>query len=493
MMTDRNKKILIIVSLILFALSIRLFPPLDRHGLNMMEIDYINWGKNLKGYEFISNSIVNHHGLISPYIIKFWLNLPVIKNYDFHTRLLSIIFFFILIGLVLLLTYRDLTFKERVISGFFLSINCMLVAFSRNGRLLPLFALLVFIIAIYLYRNLIEPDKKNAVLLFVFSTLSLFNHPLSTIFITSIVISAVLVFGINKSFIKGILPLIISGLFYLPIFIWYIQYGRTENELLPIDKKIILSWIVFLFDDIDTLLIIAFLLPISKAMRDIKSNIVEIGQNRFVRFMVLNVFTGLLLIITISIFLPLTRQYYIIPLVVFSSIVMGALSSRMNNRVLIALILILSIKAVISFCIADKNIFRFESSFGPEKEVLNRFRNSDAYKNIQRDKAVFINLPLYHTRAFDYYKETGERHLPEMNKFADYEEVLNPTQIASLKDENSIYLIQWRECNKLMDLYQQKLCNINFNILKTQFNRWEMIWEYKHKLGFTTKMYHLKN
>lgn len=464
---DRRRDFLIlIVALILFAVFIRIAPPLDKHGLNGMEIDYITWARNLSGYDLYINCLANHHGLLSPLLIKLWLMLPVVKNIDFHTRLLSLIVFIILLFVMATVRIEGVDSRSRLLSIFFVSINMMMVAFSRNARLLPLFVLLIFLSAVFLYRNIIRMNPINASLLFISSLLSLVNHPLSLIFLTSMMLSTFILYGLKKRTLLSVLPLLLAFVIYSFIFVDYLEFGKVEEELPPLGINVIVSWIVLLLDDIDTIFIIVLILLMFKEINDCILKLKMIFRRDFVRYALLNLVLGLLLIIAISIFLPLTRRYYIIPLALFSSILLASILLSFKRKTLITIILILSIKSLLSFAVFDKTASTFPESYGVEKGVIQDLRNDEMYKGIDLSKTIFINLPICQTRTFNYYRISGEDIYPTINRWGYTEELLGYEHMVKLSRTYNAVVILWRSCEKIRAEEDRKLCKLNMKILR---------------------------
>lgn len=464
---DRRRDFLLLTTaIILFGIFIRIAPPLDKHGLNVMEIDYINWARDLSGYDFYINCLANHHGFLSPLIIKLWLMLPIVKNIDFHTRLLSLILFIILLFVMAAVRVEGMDRKSRLLSIFLVSINMMMVAFSRNARLLPLFVLLIFLSAVFLYKNIIRMNLTNASLLFISSLLSLLNHPLSLIFLISMMLSAFILYGLNRGLFKSVLPLLLVLAIYSPIFVDYLKFGKIEEELHPLSKKIVLSWIISLLDDIDTIFIIIFIFLILKNINDCTLKLKKIFRIDFVRYTLLNLVLGLLLIIAISIFVPLTRWYYIIPLVPFSSISLASIFLSFKRKTLITIILILSIKAILSFVVFDKTALVFYDSYGGEKRLIHELRNDEMYKGIDLSKTIFINLPAYQSRIFNHYRVPGEEIYPIPNKYGYVNEVLDYEHIVTLSKTYNVVVILWTSCEKVRIKEERKACELNMKILR---------------------------
>lgn len=474
---ERYKYFLLSLLIIAFSLLLRLYPPLDRYGLNMMEIDYIRWIRNLSGYDYLVNCVANHHGFLAPLLLEYWIMLmPEGINIDFFARFLSVIIFSLLIIMVLSIKNEEFDQRTKLISAFFISINGLLIAFSRNARLLPLFVFTIFAFFYLFYKSLVDKSIRNSLFLFMISVIALLVHPLSLIYIIGISLSAIIVFGFRRSTFIGFLPIIIAGVIVSPYYVWLFLYGKAESELLPINFFKILQWLFLLFDDIDTIFIIFILF--NRYYKDLLEILKESFRRRIFTFALFSLIICLTSIIGISIFLPLTRSYYIIPIVVFSSLIIGFILSRLNNRILFIVIAVLSIKTVLSYCVLEKHIHAFPSSYGIEKEILYKFRDSSEYKIIDKNSSQFINLPLYYTRAFDYYKTEEEKYFPHMNKYGYLEDVLNSEYLISNKSE--FYLILWDDCEKLMDSHQENLCKLNLRILDEMFER-EKIWDYHYK------------
>lgn len=466
------------VAIIIFSLFLRFYPPLDRFGLNMMEIDYLRWIKNLEGYEFLINCVSNHHGFLSPLLLDIWMYIVPAQDPDFYARLLSVLIFTILLILILFLKNDEIDQKARIISAFFLSINGLVLAFSRNARLLTLFMLLTYLIAFYTYKNIRSFNPKNSFLLFLFSTLSFLNHPLSIIYTVAIGLSAFFVTGINRSTFKAMLPIFTAFILVFPYYFWLFRYGKVESELLPLKISTIVKWISLLIDDYQTLIILIIPLFLSVDLKlKYNGNIREISGRVIVRFYTYILASSLVIISSISIFLPLTRTYYIIPLTIFSSILLGIFVSRFDNKVIYTIMVILGIKAVSSQMIFDRQIVEFHSSYGYEKTVLNELRESEQYKSLNLENTLFINLPIYQTRAFDYYRTGGEDYFPKLDKFGYVEEVLNSEYLLQNIGYKNFYLILWDDLGYMADPDQINLYKINMKILDELFTK-EQIWEY---------------
>ncbi|MGC9042816.1 MAG: hypothetical protein ACP5KG_03045 [Myxococcota bacterium] len=476
----RYKYYLMFILVIIFSLILRLCPPLDRYGLNMMEMDYIRWITNLDGYDYLVNCAANHHGFLAPIFLKYWLLIMPEGNTDFYVRLLSVIIFLLIVFMILFIKEEALDEKTKLVSVFFISVNGLMIAFSRNARLLPLFALIIFTFFYLLYKNLGEGSVRNSIFLFLTTILALLTQPLSLIYITGISLSALLVFGIGRTTFRGFIPIICGGILVSPYYFWLFSYGKTESELFPLSYKIIIEWLIYMVDDYDTLLILIFTLIATVRFDEILKYFQENLKKRFFRFLLFSLIICILIFIGISIFVPLTRSYYIIPLVVFSSVILGSILSRLQYKVLLFLIAILGIKALLSFCIFEKQIIAFWSSYGMEKEVLLSFRDSDIYKGIERRKSIFINLPVYYTRAFDYYKSKDEDYFPHLDRYGYVEEIYNLEKIRDNLNQRDFYLILWEDCNKVKDPHQKNLCNINLAALEQIFIK-ELVWEYQFK------------
>ncbi len=471
-----NKKtfFVLIIALIIFALFLRVVPPLDKHGLNGMEIDYIFWAKNLSGYDFLVNCVANHHGFLSPLLLKLWLSLPIIKNIDFHTRLLSLIFFVLLLLSIYKFRPEWIDNKILLLSMFFISINGMMIAFSRNARLLPLFALLIYLSIVFFNRNIKETKLTNAILLFIFSFLSLINHPLSLLFLGGVLFSAIVLYGLNRKIIKSSLPLLFSFVFYLPLLIWYFQWGKVEEELLRLDKKIISKWFVWLFDDIDTIFILIvplFFVNISDSLNKFK----EAVKSDIVKFFTLILLSGFLIIVIISIFVPLTRTYYIIPLIILSSFLGASYVSLFKRKVVIMILVVISLKAIVSYSFLEKTVRIFPSSYGVEKELMINFRESNGYKNLEKNGTLFINIPLLNTRVFNFYKLPEEKYFPFPNRFGYIEELINYENLKKLSTNYNAVVILWNSCERLMTSSHKLLCEKNMKIIKDIYGEPEIL------------------
>ncbi|MCX7945251.1 MAG: glycosyltransferase family 39 protein [Deltaproteobacteria bacterium] len=448
----------------------------------MNEIDYIRWIKNLSGYDYLVNCVANHHGFIAPQLIKYWLLIMPEGNTDFYARLLSIIIFTLLIVILMNVRYEEMDTKTRLLAVFFISINGLYIAFSRNARLLPLFALLIFCSSIYLYRNIKNHKITTSIILFIISTLSLLTHPLSSLFLISIVLSSIVVFKFSRNTFIGLVPILLSFILVLPYYIWLISYGKVESELFPLNFKKVINWILYLFDDIGTLITLFVLLVITNNINKVSENIKSCLNNIMFSYILLNLIIGLAILIIISLFIPLTRSYYIFPLVVFSSILLGFVLSGLPSKTIALIVTTLSIKGVISYPILENQLYSFWPSYGFERNILQSFRESPQYRDIDLSKSEFINLPIYHTRTFDYYKQGEEKYFPQIDKFGSVEEIINSEYFTKIKDEKNFYLIIWDDCNKLKDPYQRKVCLINLDVINRQFSM-HQIWEY----NFTPK------
>lgn len=470
---EKYKFVVLSLLLIAFSLSLRLIPPLDAYGLNMMEIDYIRWTENLSGKEFFINCIANHHGFLAPLIIDIALYIFRPENKDLFIRMISVIAFLALIITILLIKIEGLSIKERLFAIFFLSINSLLIAFSRNGRLLPLFVLSTFLVIIYIYKVTREKGLLNSILLFLFTLIALCVHPLSLIFITATILTSVI---LNRGLkvIRNLIPLFAAILSVSPYYIYLLKFGRVETELLPLNLNILKNWLLYLVDDEITLIVITFLLLISYSISEIKERLKNTYKKDIIRYFVINLLISLSLFTIISFFIPLTRNYYIIPLVALSSIILGSFISGLSKVICTLIVLMLSLKAIILYPILQNQIYRFHNSYGYEKEVLIKFRESKIYREIDLKNTTFLNLPIYHTRAFDYYRAEGEDYLPRMNRFGYLGELIEIDDIIKGDKNREYYLIVWEECDRLLDTFQRGLCNKNMKILDKLFIKEEV-------------------
>lgn len=480
------------IGVLLFSFIIRILPPLNKYGLSIQEIDYIRWVRNLSGYDYFVNCVANHHGFLPPLLLKYWLIIMPAGNTDFYARILSLIIFLVLLITLLFIREEDLNNETRLITAFILSINGMVIAFSRNARLLPLFVLLIFLFSLYLYKNLKNFNLINSILLFLFTSLALITQPISLIYISAILLSALFIFDCNKYFLKGISPIIAAGLVVSPYYIWLFYYGKAEPELFPLNFMIIKRWLFNLFDDFDTILILLFILLVSINTSELVRIMRESYKNLVFRYFLFSLLFCFLFIVVISIFLPLTRIYYIIPLIVFSSFLVGFFLSKLSPKIIWAIVIVLGVKGFVSYVVFDKQVYAFWSSYGFERNILMEFRNSESYKDIDVNKSVFINLPTYHTGAFDYYKTSIERYFPPMDKFGFVEEVLNSEHLMSESNRSDLYLILWEDCARHKDPFQKRVCLINLEILNRFFTRTQ-IWEYNFsKKDKIVKVFRLK-
>ncbi len=462
---------------VVFSLLLRLVPPPDKYGLNMKEIDYIRWIRNLSGYDYFINCAANHHGFLPPMLLKYWLLIMPDGNTDLFARLLSLIIFLLLLLVLLTIKGEEFDRKTRLLSAFMLSVNGMLIAFSRNARLLPLFVLSFFLFSFFLYRNLRNCNLRDSIFLFLFSLLSLVTQPISVIFMGAVLLGGIVVFRNAGIFLKCLLPLIAAVIVVSPYYFWLFYFGKAESELFPVNLKIMTRWFYNLFDDFDTILLVLFAAVVSTHIREILNILKECYNNTLFRFFLFGLLFCFLSLVMISVFLPLTRIYYIIPLIAFSSVLAGFVLSRLSLKVIWIIVVLLAIKAFLSYAIFEKQVFAFWPSYGIEKNILKEFRNSGSYKEIDISKSVFINLPIYHTRAFDYYKAPEESYFPPMDKFGYVEDIINPEYLIADAMTKDFYLILWENCERHKDLYQKKVCLLNMDILDKNFEK-SQIWEF---------------
>lgn len=401
------------------------------------------------------------------WFIILWLWTKVFGYSEIFVRIPSVIFGSLTIWIVYLIGRKLLSERVGVVAALLISVNPLHIYYSQEARMYAMAALAVSI-SIFLLIKLVKGEKLNLILL-ILSNIFI----LSSDYLAYFIFPAQLIFllfykkGLFKKWFLALSISVVSGIWWLPIFLGQLDVGSQTAANLPAWKfivggfefrKIPLTFVKFIIGRIsiaDKLIYTAILLPLLSLfaylfIQGIKS------ADRLVKILLISwIFVPILLALGISIFVPIYDYFRVLFIVPAFIILITAGILSFKSRWQFAFLATVFLVEIVSSL-----VYLFNPNFHRED-----WRGAVNFLKSKKDAIVLFEssgiLP-----PFDYY---AQNNLNAKGGLKDFP-VKSEEGLINLMDvRKDVYLVDYLvEISDPNRLLAKRLKDLNFNLADTK-------------------------